>query len=140
MSEGSAFGHHGHETKIKLRPIDFCLRDGATGYGSLLSVDGGEQVDYSGQGDHNFAQVLIPRGMKATHVRVDTVTTDANGLGVFVGDIDDGDVVSQLTDGSTDSEEALDAEVAHTDTNYLTIRVHENAGDIFGGYVLIAPI
>lgn len=138
MSTGSAFGHHGHETKIKLYPRSF-QKDYSL-YGCNPIADGDYLVIGSG-GSFAIAQVEIPRGMKATHVSIHSANTGAyvEALG---NEISDTSTATALLDsaGNTNAELTLDTQLSHSDTNYMTIRVAEACGNIGGGYVLIAPI
>lgn len=130
-------GYLGYNTRIKLKPGDFNAdSDISTSNYALTSAHNGG----SGRVMHSYLEVLgnfdIPKGFKATHVRIYCSAT--LGVAVYENSISADSATSKGT-GTTAGEINI-TDITASDTNYMSIRIDTSTTTqyIYGGYITLA--
>ena len=136
MADGSAFGWHGDQTYLKLLPANVSTDVYYTV--PMLTANWAYALQNTGASKFWWT-VAIPRGMKATHFRVNSNVTKTVTL--YECEIGDNTTATSKGSGNTNTEIDI-TDVNYSATNYLTIVVAFDAVNqqLWGGYVKIAPI
>lgn len=131
-------GWHGNQTRIKLIPSHFLPNDDQSYY-NVAVVDNGGQLKVTSSSLKMYAFVPIPKGYKATHVRVYGTT----GLTVEIYECTvNGNAATLKGSGVTSGNDislASGSGVVSTALNYLAIKIITTStlDRIYGGYVTI---
>ena len=152
-SEFSLDGHHGSMKKIRVLASDF-QNGKAVGMGETVLISPYGYIGFVNSDTTNSlsANVVLPIGFKATHIKIYGIETGADVTdptvsvyeGLFSGI---GAGTTLLTGGAVNVESPLAAGYQGHDDSYLQIYVNGMYGDtnasshyIKGGYIKITPI
>ena len=152
-SEFSVDGHHGSMKKIRVLASDF-QNGKAVGMGETVLISPYGYIGFLNSDTTNalHANVALPIGFKATHIKIYGIETGANvtdpTVDVYEGLFSAVGVgATLLTGGAMNVESPLKAGYQGHDDSYLQIYVNNMYGDtnasshyIKGGYVKITPV
>jgi hypothetical protein len=131
-------GYHGNDEFIPLLPFDFYLSDDNSRSHGVYTDDNGATARGLNASKNHYATKIIPKGFKATAVRVNCSATTTNSVTPYDGSIANGSVTAH-TAGNTNADIDLDSQVDGTGETYIVVKFDPGAtsDEIQGGKIYI---